>query len=184
MKKAKKITLAAILAALGVTLMYLGAFIQVLDLSVVAIASVLVIFARIELGSPYDWLTYAVTGILSAIMIGSVNFVIPVLYLSFAGIYPILKAYFEHLRRPIAYLVKGAYFAVASLLLVLGAYLLSEFVLGVPLLSPALAGYTAVILIALYVLIFLMCFVYDLLLSHLVVIYMLKIRPKIASVLK
>lgn len=185
MRKTKKITLAAILSALGVTFMYLGAAIQVLDLSVVAIASVLVVFARIEIGTPYDWAVYSVTGTLSLIFLANLNPLIPVLYFSFAGMYPILKAYFERLpRRSIAYLVKGIYFALIDAVLLLLAVFFSEALFGAPLFTGALAPYTGILLVALYVLVVFMCFIYDLLLSQLVVIYMVKIRPRIATILK
>lgn len=184
MRKTKKITLSAILSALGVTFMYLGAFIQVLDLSVVAIASVLVVFARIEIGTPYDWAVYLVTGTLSLIFLGNLNMLIPVLYFLFAGMYPILKAYFERLPRSLSYVVKGVYFAVVGAVLIALAYFFSEYVFGTPLFTGSLASYTTLLLAALYVLAIFICFVYDLLLSQLVVIYMVKIRPKIATVLK
>ena len=185
MRKTKKITLSAILSALGVTFMYLGAFIQVLDLSVVAIASVLVVFARIEIGTPYDWAVYLVTGTLSLIFLGNLNLLIPALYFLFAGMYPILKAYFERLpRRSLAYLIKGVYFALIDGILLTLAVFFSELLFGAPLFTGGLAPYTSVLLAALYVLVIFMCFIYDLLLSQLVVIYMMKIRPKIATVLK
>ncbi|MBR2951623.1 MAG: hypothetical protein IKC43_01455 [Clostridia bacterium] len=185
MRKTKKISLAAILSALGVTFMYLGAFIQVLDLSVVAIASALVVFARIEIGTPYDWAVYLVTGTLSLFFLFNLNPLIPVLYFLFAGMYPILKAYFERLpRRSLSYLVKGVYFALIVGLLLLLAVFFSEALFGAPLFTGKLLPYTSVLLAALYVLLIFMCFVYDLLLSQLVVIYMVKIRPKIATILK
>ena len=185
MRKTKKITLSAILAALGVAFMYLGALIQVLDLSVVALASVLVVFARIEMGTPYDWAVYLVTSTLSLIFFGNLNPLIPALYFLFAGMYPILKAYFERLlRRSLAYLVKGVYFAVIDGVMLLGAVFFSEAFFGAPLFTGSIAAYANVLLAALYVLLLFTCFVYDLLLSQLVVIYMVRIRPRISSILK
>ena len=184
MKKTKKITLSAILSALGVAFMYLGAFIQVLDLSVVAIASVLVVFARIEIGTPYDWAVYLVTGTLSLLFLTNLNPLIPALYFLFAGMYPILKAYFERLPRTFSYLVKGVYFAVVDGVLLAGAVFFSEFLFGAPLLTGTLASYASSLLTALYFLLLFICFVYDLLLSQLVVIYMVRIRPRILTILK
>ena len=184
MRKTKRITLAAILSALGVTFMCLGAVIDVLNLSVVAIASVLVVFARIEIGTPYDWAVYFVTSVLSLIFLFH-RLLIPVLYFSFAGMYPILKAYFERLpRRSLSYLAKGVYFAVVDGFLLFLAVFFSELLFGTPLFTGALAPYTRVLLAAVYVLVVFMCFIYDLLLSQLVVIYMVKIRPRIATILK
>ena len=47
MRQTKKITLSAMLTALGTVLMVLGAFIDVIDLSVCALASLLVVFVYI-----------------------------------------------------------------------------------------------------------------------------------------
>ena len=184
MKKTKRVSLASILSALSVVVMSLGAFIQVVDLTAVALASVLVIFARIELGSPYDWLVYGVSGTLSLILMIGVNPVIPALYLSFAGMYPILKAYFEQRTRKVAWFCKSVYFFVISAVLVAGAYIFSSYVLGVPFFEGSLAPYAAPLLIALYVLAVFVCYVYDILLSSLIVLYMTRLRPKIASTLK
>lgn len=184
MRKAKKVSLAAILSALSVVVMSLGAFIQLVDLTAVALASVMVIFARIELGPPYEWLVYGVSGTLSLILMIGVNPVIPAFYLAFAGMYPILKAYFERRTRKVAWLCKSVYFFVMSAVLLAAAYLLSVYVLGIPFFEGALAAYAVPLLIALYVVAVLACYLYDLLLSSLIVLYMARLRPKIAATLK
>lgn len=185
MNQTKKISIAAILSALTVVFMYLGAMIQVLDLSCVALASVLVLFAHIELGTPYNWLVYGVSGVLSLILMVGVNPVIPVMYLTYCGMYPILKAYIEKGRgKKSAYLLKGLYFAAVCALLLAGAYLFSRFVMGIDFFEGALSSFTFILLPAIYVIAVAVSFVYDALLSQLVVIYMLRIRPKIARILK
>ncbi len=184
MKKAKKVSLASILSALSVVCMSLGAFIQVVDLTAVALASVMVIFARIELGPPYEWLVYGVSGTLSLILMIGVNPVIPAFYLAFAGMYPILKAYFERRTRKVAWICKSVYFFVISAVLLAGAYLVSTYVLGIPFFEGAFAPYATPLLIGLYVLAVFVCYLYDILLSSLIVLYMARLRPKIASTLK
>ena len=49
-QKTKTLALSALLSSLGVILLYLGALIEVLDLSAAAFASLLVMIAVIELG--------------------------------------------------------------------------------------------------------------------------------------
>ena len=60
--KTKKMTLGAILSAMGVALLFIGSFIETLDLTMAALASFFCIFAVIELGGVYPWLIFSVTG--------------------------------------------------------------------------------------------------------------------------
>ena len=81
------------MAALGVAFMYIGALFEVLGLSTAAIASVCVLLVLTELGGRYAWLTYAVTGVLSLIVLPLKTAAI--LFLGFLGFYPMAKAFFE-----------------------------------------------------------------------------------------
>ena len=71
----------------------LGALLQVLDITMAALASFLVIFAVIELGGKYPFLIYAVTALLSMLLVPYKT--APLMYLCFAGYYPLLKAVLE-----------------------------------------------------------------------------------------
>ena len=51
MRTTKKITLCAMACALGTVIMLLGAVIETLDLTVCAMASLLVVFVYLEIGS-------------------------------------------------------------------------------------------------------------------------------------
>lgn len=104
-KKTRNLTVAALLAALGVVLLGVGALVEVLDLSMAAIASLLVVFAVIELGGAYPYLVYGVTSLLSLLLLPAKT---PALiYALFAGYYPIVKATLEkHLPRGLSLLVK------------------------------------------------------------------------------
>lgn len=96
---------AALLAALGTVFLTLGALVDVLDLSMAAIASLTVVFAVIELRGPYPYLVFAVTSVLSLLFLPVKT---PALiYALFAGYYPIVKAVFEkHFPRPVSWLFK------------------------------------------------------------------------------
>ncbi|MBQ5390576.1 MAG: hypothetical protein IIU58_06695 [Clostridia bacterium] len=93
MKNTKKLAFSALMAALGVACMYMGALFEVLDLSTAAIASICVMLVLTELGMRYAWLTFAVTGVLSLILLPTKTAAI--LFLGFLGFYPMAKAYFE-----------------------------------------------------------------------------------------
>ena len=68
MSQTKKLALSATLTALGTVFMVLGGFIEVLDLTVCALASLLVAFVYIEIGAPYYWLVWICTSLCSALL--------------------------------------------------------------------------------------------------------------------
>ena len=117
MRQTKKITLSAMIVALGAAFMVLGGFIEVLDLTACAFASVLVAFVYIEIGSPYTWLVWLGTS-LATFLFGSMLWV---QYFLIFGIYPILKAYIERLPRRVWFILKLA-FINAMLWLIILAY--------------------------------------------------------------
>ena len=79
------------LSALGTVLLLVGAFVDVLDLSMCAVASLCVVFIYIEVGSPYTWLVWLTTSLLTFIF--SPGKTVWMLYLLIFGVYPLLKAY-------------------------------------------------------------------------------------------
>ena len=105
-KVTRALVVSAALAALGVIALTLGSLIQVLDLTMAVIASLFVVLAVIELGGKYPWLVYAVTAILSILLIPTKTAALT--YLCFAGYYPIIKAKLEgvHLHRVLCLVIK------------------------------------------------------------------------------
>ena len=174
MRATKKLTLSSIMVALGAVIMALGAMIEVLDLTVCALASLIVVFIYLEIGSPYTWLTWLCTS-LAVFLIAPARFVWAE-YLFIFGIYPILKAYIERLQRPLWLPIKALFFV----LVVGGAYLACELLLGIPFFEVEATwmkiGVSAVILIA--------AAAYDMFLTVLIRFYIFKIRPRIKNLLK
>ncbi len=174
MRPAKKITVSAITVALGAVIMAVGALFEVLDLTTCCVASLLVMFIYIEIGSPYTWLTWLCTS-LAVFLIAPARFVWAE-YLFIFGIYPILKAYIERLQRPLWLPIKALFFV----LVVGGAYLACELLLGIPFFEVEATwmkiGVSAVILIA--------AAAYDMFLTVLIRFYIFKIRPRIKNLLK
>lgn len=106
-KTTRRLAVSAVLAALGVVLLLLGSLVQVLDLSMAAIASLLVVFAVIEIGGKYPILIYLVTSVLSLLLLPVKTAAL--IYFVFAGYYPILKAVLEGcLAKPLAWCLKIA----------------------------------------------------------------------------
>ena len=124
-KNLKKLTIGALLSAMGVALLSIGGIIQTVDLSAAAVVSFICIFAVIEMGSSYAWMIYAVTGVLSAIIMP--HNMGAWFFLLFFGYYPILKEKMEKLKKPLSWALKMLLLNVA---LVIGLILASLFVYG------------------------------------------------------
>ncbi len=105
LQKTRRLTLASLLSALGVVLLAVGAWIEVLDISMAVIASLCVILAVIELGAWYPLLVYSVISLLSLLLLPVKT---PALFfLLFFGYYPILKAPLERaLKRFPCWIIK------------------------------------------------------------------------------
>lgn len=121
-QKTKKLTLSAVLCALGVVLLSIGSLIQTVDLSAAALASFLCIFAVIELGGAYSWAVYAVTGLLAVILTpyGMAGW----FYIAFFGYYPMIKEKTERLSKPLAWIIKVLTLNTALFVCVVISYLL------------------------------------------------------------
>lgn len=91
--KTRVLVLCSLMSALGVIILYLGALVEVLDLSMAVAASLFVIVSVIELGGIYPWLVYAVTSVLSLLLLP--NKFGGAVYFAFAGFYPIIKEKLE-----------------------------------------------------------------------------------------
>lgn len=163
MKKTRKIAIAAILSALSVVILLLGSIITVLDMTAVALASLLIMLAVIEIGGAYPYLIWLVSGVLSLLLLpdkfGAV------LYFAFGGIYPIFKAMFERLHYIVTWVLKFSCFNVMLIIMII----VIKFVLGLP---DTGLGFTLPV--------FALCnftfFVYDIATTQLVTLYLVKFR--------
>ena len=113
----RKLTTCAMLSALGVVLLYLGAMVELMDISLAVLASLLCVFAVIEYGGNAPWLVFGVTGILSLILLPQKT--PAVMYLLFFGYYPILKEKLEKRSRVVSWVLKELIFQVALVLMLL-----------------------------------------------------------------
>ncbi len=95
--RVKRLALSALMSTISVLFLYIGSIIEVLDLSLATLASFICVFVVIEIGGGCAYLVYATTGAISILFLP--NKFIAVTYILFAGIYPIIKRYFERLPR-------------------------------------------------------------------------------------
>ncbi len=106
----KRLTVCAMLVALGVIFLGIGALIEVLDISMAVIASLCVIIAIIEYGKGAPWMVYAATSILSLLLLPSK---LPSLFFAlFFGFYPILRERMRGKSKILQWIIKELIFNV------------------------------------------------------------------------
>ena len=179
MKSTKKLTVSATVVALGVVFMLIGAVFEPLDLAAACIASVLVAFVFAEIGGAYPYLVWLCTSLISAIVYFAG--IMWVAYLFVFGIYPIIKAYIERTAHALWLPLKLCFAALSFSVL----YVVTVFVLGVPLISEELFGMPPWVIYLLTALVALAAFVmYDFYLTAAIRLYYYKLRKKIQNILK
>lgn len=174
MSQTKKITLSAMMVALSTAIMLLGAVVEVFDLSVCAIASLLVVFIYLEIGSYYPWLVWICTTLATALIYpGSA---IWVEYALIFGLYPLIKAYIERMPRWSWLIVKLIYINVV----IWGIFCVCEFLLGIPFFEEG----GQILAIITYVLSNVAFVAYDFFIMVMVRFYLDKLRPRFKKFLK
>ena len=162
----KRIVVSGVLVALSVIILYLGCAIEVLDLTMSAIVSLLVVVIVIEMGYNYAWLSYVATAVLSLVLLPQKTPAI--FYTCFMGFYPIIKSYIERISsavlRWIVKLVVGN--AAIGLMFLLMSYFVPEEFEGEGL------------VVVTYVLALLAFIMYDIALTKLITFYFLKLRDR------
>ena len=164
----KKLTVCAMLAALGVVMLYLGSMIEVLDISMAVVASLLTVIAVIEYGGGAPWMIYGVTAILSLLLLP--NKTPAAFYAIFFGFYPILKEKFEKKPRFFSWVLKEITFNVSLLLVgILTLWLL----LGAnnSLVNPLTVSIAVVLAEAVFV-------AYDIAMTRLISFYIINLRKR------
>lgn len=163
----KRIVVCGALVALSVIILYLGCAIEVLDLTMSAIVSLLVVVIVIEMGYSYSWLAYVATSILSIVLLPQKTPAI--FYACFMGFYPIIKSYVERIGSAwIRWTIK---LVVGNAAIGLMLFLMSFFVPD-ELEGPWIVAITYLLGIVAFVL-------YDIALTKLITLYFRMIRDRI-----
>lgn len=165
----KQLTICAMLIALGVIFLGIGALLEVLDISMAVIASLCVIIAVIEYGKGAPWMVFAAITILSFLLIPNK---LPVIFFAlFFGFYPILKEKLEGKKKLLSWVLKEIIFNVClAIILLLYFWLFFEGV-GISLPLP----WIIVIAILLCELVFVL---YDIALTRMISFYIVKLRKR------
>jgi len=159
------------MAAVSVVIMYLGSFIEVLDMSVAVAASLIAAVIVIEYGAPSAWSVYGVSAILSLLLLPQ-KFP-AVMYAFFFGYYPIIKEKLERIKlKLLSWGIKALIFVAAT----------AAIVLFVTLFTPdAPKG----VLTAVFALLaFLTLFLYDVALTRVISFYIWRLRHRFKNIFK
>lgn len=95
--RTKRVAVSGMMVALGVIILYVGSLIEVLDISMAAIASLICIIALVEYGRLYAWMVFAATA-LAAMLLLPEKFT-PSLYVLLIGYYPMIKELIERVGK-------------------------------------------------------------------------------------
>lgn len=162
-RKTRVLALSSLFVALSVVILYLGCFMEVLDLTVSAVASLLVLLTVIEMGKGTAAMIWLVTSVLAFLLLP--NKFIAMEYAFLMGGYPLVKAFAERFPRAITWVIKLGFVNVAlAVIMVLG-----HFVFGYPIESVWL-------LIGTFVLATVTGVVFDIALTRLLTLYLRRLR--------
>ena len=143
MKKTKYITFGAMMAALSVVILLLGAVLEVLDLTAVILASVFLMIAREEMG--YKSVGVYLATVVIALIV-PVTFVTAIEY-AIIAIYPIVKPFIDKRAFFLKWLMKIGYIILGSF----GIFLVSRLLLAdAPLYMDILLAVGCLLVFALY----------------------------------
>lgn len=161
----KKLSLGAMLIALGTVLIYIGAITEVLDLSLCAVACLITVFAVVEFSKSYAFMIYAATTILSFLILP--NKFAAVAY-AFMALYSILKALIERLSKVFAWIIKLLYFNTG----IVAVFFVSKYILMLP--DEGVASYIVLLLLgnAAFVL-------FDIAITRLITLYIFRLRSRL-----
>ena len=176
----------AVLCALAVVMLGLGAVIEVIDITAAAVASLVLLPILLCYGARYAWLSYAVTGVLGVLLmpqsLGAWMFA------GLTGFYPIIKQKLDRLPRLLGWAVKLLlltavlllYLAIFYLILLGGEGSLFDAFLtgfgeeeGTPLMA------WAVVILSLFTYI-----LFDLLIDRLLILYYLRWQKRVERWMK
>jgi len=95
-------------ASLGTVLLYVGSFLEIIDMSVAGLASLIILFCLIELGYAAAFSVYSVISVISLLILP--NKWVAFYFVFFFGPMPITKKIFEKTGREISWILKFAVF--------------------------------------------------------------------------
>ena len=175
------------MCALSIVVLALGAIFEAMDLTAAALSSICIAFVYIEVGAPYTFIAWLCTSLLSFLFFPQRMLWIE--YFLLFGLYPILKGYIERMPRPIWWPIKLPLYNLCLFIMAKGM----GWILGVDFfgtqgsfenifsMGAEVWWESPLILLIVANIAFL---AYDLFLTMIVRVYMLKYRPRLQKYLK
>ena len=171
--KASVIALCGVLAALAVSLLFLGGAVPFAAIACPVLASLVLIPVYTETGKKWSVLWYAATAILGLLLAPDKEAAI---LFVFFGYYPMLKKWFGRLHSPaLKWIIKLLYVNAA----VFAAYSLMIYVFRMDAVSEELVQMERYLLIVLLVLANISFVIYDILIDRLEIFYHVRLHPKL-----
>lgn len=172
MKTSLKVSLGGIVAALSIVLMFLTSVVPFGTYAFPTLAGILLCVIVIEIGYPWAFATYFAVSVLSFLMLTDKEAAL--YYAAFLGFYPIIKSFIERIRsKLLQYLIKYLIFNTCMV----GAFYIGIILLSVPRESFYLFNvYLPWVFLILGNLFFLL---YDICVTRLVTVYLIKWHKKI-----
>ncbi len=162
MKKSKEVAFLGIVSALSVVILFLGALLEVFDITAAVFSALMLLIAWEELR--YKAVLVYISVAIIAFFFAPFSILPAVEYLIF-GLYPILKPIIEKTPKVLAYVLKGIYIVLASV----GSVLVMYFFVPASIEKPYM--------IAVYILMFgAVIILFDLLIAKFKKYYIFKLR--------
>lgn len=172
MKASVKVSLGGAIAALSLVLMFLSSLIPFGFMAFPTFAGMLLVVIVIEIGYGCAFAVYFAVSVLSLLLVPEKEPAL--LYAVFLGLYPIVKSLIERLKsKPLQYAVKFAAFNVCMI----AEFFIAVKLLGIPEESYYLFGVNLPLILLLLANVFF--FVYDICVTRLVTLYLMKWRSKL-----
>lgn len=174
MKTSLKVSIGGAVAALGLVLMFMTALVPFGTFAFPCFAGMLLVMIVIEIGYPFALSVFAATALLSFLLVSEKE--APLLYAIFFGFYPVLKSLIERIgSRIVQYIVKFVLFNACMI----GAFYIAILVLSIPTESFVIFGvYLPWVFLAASNVMFIL---YDICITRIVTVYMLKWHHKISK---
>lgn len=167
--RTRRLAVCALLVALGEVILALGALTGVADLSAVALTAFFVVYTVIEMKQGYAWSVWLVTAGLAWLLIPAKE---TALLYTALGYYPLVKRLAERLRRIPEWIVKIVWVgASGAAALAISHYLLTPEANNENRLRLPIIALFAVVALAAFI-------VYDILLTRLITIYLVRWRDR------
>lgn len=172
MKISLKVSLGGLIAALGLALMFMTTLIPVSTYAFPVFAGILLVVAVIELGYGFSLLIYVVTAVLSFLLVPDKEAAL--MYAVFFGFYPVLKSLIERIPgKPVQYIVKYLLFNVC----IIAAFFIAVNLLSIPKDSYNFFGLNMPLILLVLANAFFI--VYDICITRIVTVYLLKWHDKL-----